>query len=107
MGAGPPRRRARFEVTCGGDGIAGHAGAAPLRGTGSATAPCWRFHARRSTGATAGTMRSRPLSAATKTVVKLQIGLDVKAMNIAPDRIEIIVAASKSAEIRVVCHLLS
>ena len=31
-----PRRRARFEVTCDGDGIAGHAGAAPIRGTGHA-----------------------------------------------------------------------
>jgi hypothetical protein len=52
-------------------------------------------------------MRSRPLSAATKTVVKLQTGLDVEAIDIASGRIEITAAASKSAEIRVVCHLLS
>jgi hypothetical protein len=73
----------------------------------SATAPCWRFHARRFHGGTARTMPSRPLSADTKAVVEPQTRLDVEAMNIAQGRIEITVAASKSPEIRVAATYFS
>ena len=68
-------------------------------GQASATALCWRFHARRFPRvATARTMPSRPLSADTKTVVKLQTRLDVEAMNITQGRIEITAVASKSPD---------